>query len=168
MNQTLEARARRFGDNVNTDYIISSSRKRDTLDESVLVSWLFEAVDPAFAASVKPGDVIVAGRNFGCGSAMEIAVTVLLAAGIRAVVAASFSRTFFRNAVNNGLLPIECDTSKIDEGDRLRMEIADTALTVRNVGKRRTLRGVPIGGPARAILDAGGLVQYVRKHGGLP
>jgi 3-isopropylmalate/(R)-2-methylmalate dehydratase small subunit len=168
MSPALELRARRFGDNINTDYIISSSRKRETLDESVLAGWLFEAVDPAFAASVKPGDVIVAGRNFGCGSAMEVAVTVLLAAGIRAVVAASFSRTFFRNAVNNGLVPIECDTSKIVEGDRLSVEMTNTALTVRIVTKRRSVIGVPIVGTARAILDAGGLVPYVREHGGLP
>jgi 3-isopropylmalate/(R)-2-methylmalate dehydratase small subunit len=146
----IEGRARVFGDHINTDYIIASTRKRDTLDEAVLARYLLESVDPAFAATVRPGDVLVAGRNFGCGSAMEIAATVILAAGIRAVVAKSFARTFYRNAINNGLLPIEYDTSAIREGDAISIPF-DTAAVP------------PI---LRAILDAGGLVPYIRQHGG--
>src|ERR1700755_2319948 len=119
MNPLLDVRARRFGADVNTDYIISSTRKKKTINEQVLKRFLLETVDPTFAASVRPGDVIVAGRNFGCGSAMEVAATVILAAGIRAVIAQSFSRTFYRNAVNNGLMPIECDTTGIGEDDAI-------------------------------------------------
>jgi len=163
----LHGRARVFGDNINTDYIIASTRKRETLDESVLKRYLMEAVDPAFAATVRPGDLLVAGRNFGCGSAMEIAATVILAAGIRAVLARTFARTFYRNAINNGLLPIECDTSAIREGDPLRIAFAADGMEVTDerTGERAAGRAVP---PIMlAILEAGGLVPYIRRHGGI-
>jgi 3-isopropylmalate/(R)-2-methylmalate dehydratase small subunit len=146
----LEGRARVFGDNINTDYIIASARKRDTLDESVLKQYLLEAVDPAFAATVEAGDLLVAGRNFGCGSAMEVAATVILAAGIRAVLAQTFARTFYRNAINNGLLPIEWDTRAIREGDRLSIAF-----------DQRILPPVMLD-----ILEAGGLAPYIRRHRG--
>jgi 3-isopropylmalate/(R)-2-methylmalate dehydratase small subunit len=167
MDITFQGRARKFGDDINTDYVIASSRKKETLDTSVLRRYLMEGVDPAFAASVQPGDIIVAGRNFGCGSAMEIAVTVIQAAGIKAVLAQSFSRTFFRNAVNNGLYAIEYDTSVISEGDRLTVELGGGQLTVANgtTCTRSSVRS-SIPGLMLAILGKGGLVPYIRAHGG--
>jgi len=162
MSVIVRGRARRFGDDVNTDYIISSTRKKSTIDESILKQYLFETLDPAFAASVEPGDVIVAGRNFGCGSAMEVAATVILAAGIKAVIAQSFSRTFYRNAVNNGLLPVECDTSGIAEGDAIVVEQRGASARVidRTAGAERDAT-IP-GGIAADILSAGGLVPFLR------
>jgi 3-isopropylmalate/(R)-2-methylmalate dehydratase small subunit len=156
----LEGGARRFGDDINTDYIITSRRKRESLDPQVLRQYLFEEIDPGFAATVVEGDILVAGKNFGCGSAMEVAVTVVLGAGIRAVLARSFSRTYYRNAVNNGLLPVVCDTTRIGEGDRLR--VADRVLNM-TTGEEIAIEPLP---PIMlAIVEAGGLVPYIREHG---
>ena len=162
----LEGRARRLGDNENTDYIISSTRKRDTIDEQVLKQWLLETLDPAFAASVRDGDMIVAGHNFGCGSAMEVAVTVILAAGIKAVIAQSYSRTFYRNAINNGLIAVQCDTSGLNEGDAITLTLDGAEPAVVNRAKGETLRGQPISGIMLEILGQGGLVPYMREHRG--
>lgn len=164
--QPLRGRARRVGDDVNTDYIIASTRKRETLDESVLKRYLLETVDPAFATSVRPGDLLVAGRNFGCGSAMEIAATVILAAGIRAVIAESFARSFYRNAINNGLVPIESRTSTIVEGEALSLELDGGAATVTRLSNGETLTGAPMPAIMLRILEAGGLVAYLRANGG--
>ena len=166
MHMELHGRVRRFGDGVNTDYIVASTRKRDTLDESVLKQYLLEAVDPTFAASVRPGDLLVAGRNFGCGSAMEIAATVILAAGIKAVVAESFARTFYRNAINNGLVPIECDTSDIREGDRMSITLKDGVVVVALDATGESRPAAPMPDVMLKILDAGGLVAFVRANGG--
>lgn len=161
----LTGRARRVGDDVNTDYIISSTRKRETIDEQMLKRHLLEAVDPGFAASVRAGDLLVAGKNFGCGSAMEVAATVILAAGIPAVLAKSFARSFYRNAINNGLVPIECDTSDIAEGDTISIALEESGVVVTNERTGRREARPPLGGIAGDILAAGGLVPYLRREG---
>jgi len=162
---TLAGRARRLGDRVNTDYIISSRRKKESLDPDELKFWLLEAVDPGFANSVEPGDIIVAGEAFGCGSAMEVAVTVVKAAGIRAVLAQSFSRTYYRNAINNGLIPVECDTSGIQEADRLKLSLEAGRVVVTNETAGTEICAMPIAPLAFEILEAGGLVPYLKVHG---
>ena len=157
---THDGRARVFGDDVNTDYIISSSRKRQTIDPSLLAPYLLEGVSATFAGSVQPGDMIVAGRNFGCGSAMEIAVTVIQAAGIQAVAARSFARSFFRNAINNGLLVIECDTRHFQEGDRMSIEVSEDAVRVLNVTRQLAVEAVPMPPFIQELIARGGLVRW--------
>jgi len=160
----LVGQARLFGDDVNTDYIISSTRKRESLDPQVLRHYLFEGIDPEFAASIAPGDILVAGKNFGCGSAMEVAVTAILGAGIQAVLARSFSRTYYRNAINNGLLPLICDTARIRPGDSLSIGGgADMVVQNRTTGEILMPEALP---PIMLeILASGGLVPYMRQHG---
>jgi 3-isopropylmalate/(R)-2-methylmalate dehydratase small subunit len=160
----LEGRARVFGDDVNTDYIISSRRKRDTIDEGRLREFLFEGIDPAFASSVRQGDILVAGQNFGCGSAMEIAVTVIQAAGIQGVVAQSFARSFYRNAMNNGLVAVECDTTPIVEGDRITVSV-DENVRVTVPARGLDLPGTRVPALMRRILESGGLVPFLRDGG---
>jgi 3-isopropylmalate/(R)-2-methylmalate dehydratase small subunit len=166
LNMRLDGRARLFGDDVNTDYVISSARKRASIDPDALAEFLFESHAPGFAASVEPDDILVAGRNFGCGSAMEIAVTVIQAAGIHAVLARSFSRSFYRNAINNGLLVVLCDTSSIEEGDRLSITLKDGEATVTNVTRQVSVAGAPLPAIMLRILEAGGLIGFLRNQRG--
>lgn len=165
MTRIIEGRARVLGDAVNTDYIIASSRKRESLDPGQLRHFLLESIDPRFAASVREGDILVAGERFGSGSAMEVAVTVVQAAGIQAVVARSFSRTYFRNAINNGLLPVECDTRGVVEGASIRIEI-DAASTRVVDGTGRIRLAPPLDPFVRSVLEAGGLVPFLRDGPG--
>ena len=166
--KTYEGRVHLLGDDINTDYIISSRRKRDTLDLNILKNYLMEDIDPEFAARAKPGDIIVAGENFGCGSAMEVASLVILAAGIHIIIAKSFARTFYRNAVNGGLLPIETETACFQPSDRLRIEVASETITIRNLSGSLVARAVPPGGILLDIFSCGGLVNYIRERGDFP
>lgn len=155
--------ARVVGQDINTDYIISSRRKRDTLDEKILCQYFMEDLDPNFAQRVKHGDILIAGKNFGCGSAMEIAALVIRAIGISVVVAPSFSRSMYRNGVNNGLLLVECDTNGIEDGDVVDINLSDDAITVTTL-HNNTMRSAPaLAGIQQEIFRAGGLVPFVRQ-----
>jgi 3-isopropylmalate/(R)-2-methylmalate dehydratase small subunit len=158
----IVGRARLFGDDVNTDHIIASRRKRDARDEMEMTRFLFEEIDPTLAATIKPCDILVAGRNFGCGSAMEVAVTVPRAAGIRAAIAKSFARTFYRNAVNNGLLPVIADTGAIEEGAEIEITVGPGGTLVTCGGQCLPAEGIPES--LSAIFEAGGLVAYLKAN----
>jgi 3-isopropylmalate/(R)-2-methylmalate dehydratase small subunit len=164
----FEGRVHKVADDINTDYIISSRRKRDTLDLNVLKKYIMEDIDPEFAGRIQPGDVLAAGFNFGCGSAMEVASLVIKAAGIRVIVAKSFARTFYRNAINGGLLPIEADTDAMAAMDRLRIEVKETAITIHNLTKKSTATAAAPGGLILEIFNTGGLVDYIRSAGDFP
>ena len=113
MEMKIKGNIFRFGDDINTDYIISSKNKSKILDRKELAQHLMEDIRPGFAAEISPGDVIVAGENFGCGSSRETAPIVMKEAGIAAVVAKSFARIFYRNCINIGLPLVICDTSQM-------------------------------------------------------
>jgi 3-isopropylmalate/(R)-2-methylmalate dehydratase small subunit len=159
----LRGRAHVFGDDINTDYIISGKYKFKTLDMKELATHLMEDIDPEFHRKVRPGDFIVAGRNFGCGSSREQAPLVIKAAGISAVLAASFARIFFRNAINKGLPVVECDTSGIHSGDELEVDLGRGLVRNLTTGDQVEIRPLP--GVMMDILNEGGLTQYLKKYG---
>lgn len=150
-----------LGDDVNTD-VHCSGKYLPGKDEAYIASRAFEGVSPGFAARYAKGGIIAAGRHFGINSSREQAVHILHRLGVAAIIAPSFGRQFFRNAINNGLLVVECDTSGLAEGDEVSIDVADGELLVPSRGLRQTLRPLP--GQIRAILREGGLIPFLRKH----
>ena len=148
----------RFGDDVDTDAIIPG-RFLTLYDPRELAKHAFEGTRDDFAGGAKEGDLIVAGRNFGCGSSREHAPLALKGAGIRVIVARSFARIFYRNAINSGMLPLVCAAAgEISDGQMAGLDLEGGILTVD--GKRYELEPVPAF--LREIVDAGGLVEYAR------
>lgn len=160
----LRGRAYVFGDDVNTDYIISGKYKFKTLDMAELACHCMEDIDPDFSTKVQRGDFIVAGGNFGCGSSREQAPLVINHAGVGAVLARSFARIFFRNAINKGLPVVECDTSRIRDGDELEVDLGKGKVTDLTQGIEMKI--APLPPVMMEILSAGGLTDYLKEHGG--
>jgi 3-isopropylmalate/(R)-2-methylmalate dehydratase small subunit len=158
-------RAFKYGDNIDTDVIIPA-RYLITTDERELAAHALEDLDPRFASAVRPGDIIVAGSNFGCGSSREHAPIALKGAGVGAVVASSFARIFFRNAINTGL-PIAVAPDAVeatDDGDGV--EIDSETMQIRNVTKGLTFEAEPLPDFVMEIVRSGGLVTWVRERWG--
>lgn len=159
----LRGRAFKFGDDISTDHIIPGRwfHLRSNLPE--LAKHVLEDVSPDFAARVRPGDFVVAGRNFGLGSSREHAPLVIKMAGVRAILAQSVARIFFRNAINLGLPVLVCDTKQIDEGDELEIDLVSGTVRDLSNGNQLTFGRIPE--VMLHILDEGGLVPYIKKHG---
>jgi 3-isopropylmalate/(R)-2-methylmalate dehydratase small subunit len=159
----LTGRVFKFDDNISTDHIIPGrlAHLRSNLPE--LAKHVMEDADPTFASRVKAGDFIVAGNNFGLGSSREHAPLVIKIAGVSAILAKSVARIFFRNAINLGLPVLICDTSLIDDGDELEVDL--TAGTVRDITNGNQLTFSKIPEVMLRILDEGGLIPYIQKYG---
>ncbi len=156
-------RAHKFGDDVNTDEIISG-RYLNTTDREELARHCMEGVDPKFAKRVKPGDVVVAGKNFGCGSSREHAPIAIKASGVSCVIAESFARIFFRNSINIGLPILESKeaSGKIKAGDRVSVDITRGA--IRDITRGGTYKVEKYPPFMQRVINSGGLMNYVKKR----
>lgn len=158
----LEGTAHVFGDHINTDYIIAAKNKGRFNEIRQMVEYIMEDIRPGFYKEIQPGDFIVGGINFGCGSSREAAPAVIKESGISAVLAAGFARIFFRNAINIGLPAVRLDTHSIREGDRLLVDLERGV--VENLTKGETIPSQPLPPFVQQIVDAGGMENYLRDH----
>ena len=158
----LKGRAFKFGDDIDTDQIIPA-RYLNTSDPKELARHCMEDADPTFASKVQKGDFIVAGKNFGCGSSREHAPLSIKAAGVSAVIAKSFARIFFRNAINIGLPILECPEAvdDIEEGDILEVDLEKGI--IKNVTKNKEYKAKPYPKDILEIINSGGLMNYAKK-----
>ncbi|HSF84736.1 MAG TPA: 3-isopropylmalate dehydratase small subunit [Acidimicrobiia bacterium] len=154
----IEGRVWKFGDDIDTDGIVPGRYLIGELQE--IAQHVMDGARPGFAAEVCDGDIVVAGTNFGSGSSREMAARALQAAGIRAVVAVSFARIFFRNCINVGLVPVECPTAGvIEEGQTVRVDVEVGRVEVTNTGDVHDAVRLPH--EIALILNAGGLEPYL-------
>lgn len=151
----------KYGDNVNTDVIFPGRYTYQIMPPEEMAKHALEDLDPEFAGSVGSGDVVVAGKNFGCGSSREQAAACLRGAGVQAVVARSFARIYFRNAINLGLAVLQCDEAVdvLEKGDSIDLDFARGEIR----SAKGTFRFLPLPDSVIGILEAGGLLEYTRK-----
>lgn len=159
----LKGKAWKFGDDISTDLIAPGRyfHLRSNLPE--LAKHVLEDADEQFASKMSKGDFVVGGNNFGLGSSREHAPTIIKLAGVSAVLAKSFARIFYRNAINVGLPVLICDTEKIDQGDSLEVNLAEG--TIKDVTKGFELQFSPLPRVMITILNDGGLASHIQKHG---
>ena len=156
-----KGRVWKYGDNVNTDVIFPGKYTYSVLEPEEMARHALEDLDPDFALNVKPGDIIIAGKNFGCGSSREQAATCLKYAGVQAVIARSFARIFFRNAINQGLPALQSEEAVDSINDKEEIEIEFS------IGEIKSKKGVykfsPFPESVLGILEEGGLIPYIKK-----
>ena len=161
----LKGRAWVFGDNISTDLIAPGRYAYLRSNISELAKHTLEDARPEFVKNVKPGDFVVAGRNFGLGSSREHAAIIIKLSGVAAVIAKSVARIFFRNCITIGLPAIMIDTRNISDGDQLEVDFI--AGELRNITKKQTHHFPALPKEMATILNDGGLLAHIHKHGGL-
>ncbi len=156
-----EGKAWKYGDDVNTDVIFPGKYTYALMEPEEMAGHALEDLDTDFASQVQPGDVVIAGKNFGCGSSREQAASCLKFSGVQAVIAGSFARIFFRNAINQGLPVIQSQEAveAIEAGDRVRIDFTRGLIQT----PRGTFEFAPLPESVLGILQAGGLVAYTQK-----
>ncbi|MCG4526295.1 MAG: 3-isopropylmalate dehydratase small subunit [Clostridiales bacterium] len=154
----------KYGDNVDTDVIIPA-RYLNAPDEKSLASHCMEDIDAQFSSTVEPGDIMVAGANFGCGSSREHAPLAIKACGVKCVIAASFARIFYRNAINIGFPILECPeaAAAILPGDAVRVDFKTGVITDETQG--RTFQAAPFPAFIDGIIESGGLLKSLKARG---
>ena len=159
----LRGKAWKFGNGISTDLIAPGRYFHLRSDLNELAKHVLEDADPQFASKVGKGDFVIGGRNFGLGSSREHAPAIIKLSGVSCVIAKSFARIFFRNAINIGLPAIECDTDKIAAGDELEVNLEKGV--IRNATKNIDLKFAPLPKAMTQILGDGGLIEHIKKHG---
>ena len=158
-----------YGDDVNTDVIFPGKYTYTLTNLNDFAAHALEDLDPDFAKQVQAGDILVAGKNFGCGSSREQAAVCIKLCGVKVIVAKSFARIFFRNCVNNGVLPIVCPAAvdAIQKGDEITVDLETCVITIGGRGRGAALLRPytfpPLSPSVMAIIDAGGLIPMLRK-----
>lgn len=157
----MKGRVFKYGDSVNTDVIFPGKYTYTITDPAEMAPHAMEGIDPEFPKKVKPGDVIVAGRNFGCGSSREQASKCLKALGVAAIIAKSYSRIYFRSGINNGILLVTCADAvdALEDGDEVSLDLSSCTITA----KGQTWQFPPIPPSVLEILTDGGLIPHIRK-----
>ena len=159
----LEGKVWRYGDNIDTDVIIPA-RYLNTFDPKELAKHCMVDIDKDFAQKVRPGDIMVGGKNFGCGSSREHAPVAIKACGVQVIIAASFARIFYRNGINVGLplMEIGDNVERIHAGDKLSVDLSSGK--IRDITTGETFQATPLPGFIQDIAKAGGLIQYVKEY----
>jgi len=160
------ARIWMLGDNVNTDVIIPG-RYNVTTDRAQLARYCLCEVLPDFSQQVQAGDVVMAGHNFGCGSSREHAPAAILANGVKVIIARSFARIFYRNAVNIGLPVLVCEEAVLASRDGQRIEVNLETGVIHNIDTEQIFQAEPLDPFVARIVEAGGIIEYIRREGGL-
>lgn len=160
----VQGKVIKYGDNVDTDVIIPA-RYLNTSDPKELAAHCMEDLDPGFVKKVQKGDIMVAGKNFGCGSSREHAPIAIKASGISCIIAETFARIFYRNAINIGLPIVECPEAAEDISDGDEVEVDFDTGTITNRTKGKTYNAMPFPEFIQEIIRADGLVGYIRDQG---
>jgi 3-isopropylmalate/(R)-2-methylmalate dehydratase small subunit len=161
MKTSISGRVWKYGDDVNTDVIFPGKYTYSISDRKEMAKHALEDLDPSFVANVQPGDIIVAGKNWGCGSSREQAVTCLKESGVGAIVARSFARIYYRNSINEALPIVACDAvDGVETGEEITIDFV--------AGRVTTPRGEyafpPLPPEVMEIIEAGGLISYVQRQ----